>query len=789
MHSKTSSIFFILLFTVFAVSASVAQSNAKQKSYVIVDITVEGNKYSDPETIIALSGLRRGMQIDPEGDSHVQNAIKNLWQRKQFSDAEIVVDRITSFGIFLKIVVKEFPRLNDIIIDNNKELTKNEIKDVIEIRRGDILSPYDVYQAKQKIKQLYYDEGLIFAKVEVETESADSTDFYNLKVWVEEGLEFYVTNVDFTGNTDFEDEDLASEFDDTHTKSWWQFWRSSKFDKNEYEADKKLLIAFFKRNGYMDAEIINDTVIYNEENSTVAINLNIYEGKKYYVRNIEFHGNTVYSPETLRRRLEFEKGDVYDYERFQMNLLQNESETDCISLYVNNGYLQARMDEEVQRIEPDSIDLIINVIEGGRVKIRDVIIAGNTKTKDKVIRRELFTRPGDYFSRSAIIRSIRALSVLQYFSPEALQKGFQVKPVAGDNTQVDIEYQVEERSTDTFNASIGYAGAYGMTGSIGITLNNFSLSEPLHGGAGQVFNFTWQFGQWNNNFSLGFSEPWLLDQPTTIGFNLFDSHYRYYYDMRRSGVAINLGRRFKWPDDYFRGDWSLRIQQNDIGTSDSKWYREGINTEITLGQTFSRVSFNNMFFPTSGSRLSLSTQLAMGALGIGSTDYFKNQLRYEVVTPIMKIDEMDRMTLFLTSTMGYITGLEYDDAISPIELYFMGGNGLTGFGVTPLRGYEDQSVGPENGGKVMAHYAAELRFALSLDPMPIYVYGFAEAGKVWETLRKTDPFDLNRSAGVGIQIMMAPIGLIGFSYGYGFDPIEGADSPYGWKFLFHLGNQ
>lgn len=788
MHSRKSKIIFILIFIIFN-SFAFAQEEKEPKSYVIVDISVEGNKYSDPETIISLSGLRRGQQITLPGDSHIQNALKNLWQRHQFSDAEILVDKITSFGIFLVIKVKEFPRLNRIQVDNNKELTQREVVKAIDMRRGDILSKYDVYLAKQKVLQLYQEEGLIFAKVDVETESTDSSDFYNLKVWIDEGLEFYVTSVEFEGNKAFSDDELAGAFDDTHTKSWWQFWRSSKFDKNEYKTDMQLLKDFFKREGYIDAEIINDTVIYNEEEQSVKLQIYMNEGKKYYVRNIEFRGNTVYTSQTLLRRLEFKKGDVYNKELFQQNLLQNESETDCISLYLNNGFLQAQMEVDESRVEPDSVDIVVNVTERDRVKIREVRIAGNTKTKDKVIRRELFTRPGDYFSRSAVIRSIRALGVMQYFNPEALQKGFQVVPVTGDNTKVDIEYQVEEQSTDTFNASIGYAGAWGMTGSVGITLNNFAINEPLAGGAGQVFNFNWQFGQWNNNFNLGFSEPWLFDEPTTVGFNIYDSKYTYYYDIKRTGVSINLGRRFSWPDDYFRGDWSIRYQVNDIGTSSSTWYRPGRNTEITLSQTFSRISYNNLFFPTSGSKLSLSSQFAMGALGVGTTDYFKNQLKYEVVTPLIKMEDVDKLTMFLSSTMGYITGFESDDAISPIELYFMGGNGLSGFGTTPLRGYQDRSIGPEYGGRVLAHYTAELRYALSLNPMPIYVYGFAEAGNVWNSFREADPFNLKRSAGLGVQIMMMPIGLIGFSYGYGFDPVEGGTEPSGWRFLFHLGQQ
>ncbi len=486
-------------------------------------------------------------------------------------------------------------------------------------------------------------------------------------------------------------------------------------------------------------------------------------------------------------RLEFESGDVYDDEKFSLNLQGNQESTDALSLYMDNGYLQARMEPKIKKISADSIDIEISVYEGDRYKIGRVEIAGNDKTKDKVIRRELFTRPGEFFDRSAIIRSIRALGMMNYFNPEALKPD--VKPSEIDATSVDIIYKVEERSTDTFNASLGFAGSFGLTLSAGITLNNFSITEPLFGGAGQVFNLNAEIGQITRyrNLSLGFTEPWLFDEPTTVGFNIYDSQLRYNYDIRRTGIAVNFGRRFKWPDDYFRGDWSARVQLNDIGTESSYYYRPGKYSEVSISQRISRISLNNLFFPTVGSRFSFSTDFAMGALGIGSTDYLKNELSYETFLPLVSVAGLDRVVLYVSSKLGYVAGIKSDTTLSPIELYLMGGNGLSGFGVTPLRGYDDNTIGPTTGSKVLAKHTAELRFALSLNPMPIYFYGFAEAGNVWQSLRKTDPFDLKRAAGVGIQMLINPIGIFGFSYGYGFDPITGGEQPSGWRFLFHLG--
>jgi outer membrane protein insertion porin family len=765
-------------------------SQQEQKSYTILSINVEGNLRTDKGTIIAISGLREGekLVLPGDGQNKLQMAIKNIWQRKQFSDVKIEIEKTTPLGIFLLIKVQEFPNLAGVKINNNKEVTESEIKKEIGKNEGDILSNYDVYLAKQRLKKLYRKEGLVFAKVNTEIENKDS-NFAELKVDVDEGFEYHVEQILFKGNHDFTNKDLEKAFDDTHTKKWWQFWRSSKFSLDEYEKDKEKLLTFFKKKGYVDARIIKDTLIYSDADDKVRIEIEIFEGKRLFVRDIKFEGNTVYPDYELLRRLDFAKGDPYDYEKFDMNLRQNMDQTDVASLYSENGYMMIQLIPEETRVAPDSVDINIRVYENQRYKIRKVEIKGNTKTKDKVIRRELFTRPGEYFDRTAIIRSIRALGVMQYFNPEALKPD--VKLV--DDKNVDLIYSVEERSSDQINASIGFMGSFGLTGAIGLTLNNFSLVRPFREGAGQILNVHAEFGQANRyqQYSIGFTEPWLFDEPTTVGFNLYYSWIRYNSNrnIRRTGAALNAGRRFRWPDDYFRGDWSLRVQENYVEGNGGLYFRNGYSNEVTVAQTISRTSFNNLFYPTVGSRFSFSTSFALGILNLGNTDYFKNALKFEMAHPLMQIKGNDRMVLYLSTNLGYITGFKSDTMISPIELFSMGGNGLSGFGVTPLRGYEDQSIGPYGGGKVLARHIAELRFAVSLDPMPVYFYLFAEAGNVWGDLKNSDPFDLKRSAGLGVQLMMMPIGVIGFSYGYGFDPIRGGTEPAGWKFLFHLGQQ
>ncbi|MCX7908409.1 MAG: outer membrane protein assembly factor BamA [Ignavibacteria bacterium] len=778
--------FIFLLFLVIILSSNFSFTQ-NQKSYYISDIYVEGNVFSDPQTIISLTGLNRGETITLPYDNKLQKAIKNLWNRKQFEDVQILVDKIIDNYIFLVIKVKELPRISEIIIKNNKKVSKEDLLKIINKNRGEIISKYEVYQITQKIKKKYQEEGLPFANVDAQLTPSDTQNFLRLVIDIDEGFKYTVKSIDFVGNNYFSDKDLMGAFEETKTKSWWQFWRSAKFEPNNYQKDKELLLSYCRNNGFIDFEILGDTIIYDDKEKEVHIKIFVNEGKKYYFRNIYFLGNSVFPSEILLRRLEISKGEPYNQEKLQQNLNGNKENTDAMSLYFDNGYLFARSEIQEIRIEPDSLDLYIRIYEGNRVTIRKVDIVGNTKTKDKVIRRELYTYPGDYFNRSAIIKSVKALGLLNYFNPETLRPD--VKMV--DNTKVDIVYHVEERSTDTFNASIGFAGSFGLTGAIGFSFNNFSILEPLKGGGGQLFNFNLEFGQANRyrTISIGFTEPWLFDDPTTLGFNLYDTRIIYNpIDLRRTGFGINVGRRLRWPDDYFRIDGGFRVQRNNVGSGYSNYYRPGVSTEFTLFESISRISLDNIFFPTSGSRFSWSNDIALGSFGIGTTDFFKTQLRFEINQTVLKIKELPRVVLNVSSNWGYITGLKSDTSINPIELFFMGGTGLSsGFPVTPLRGYPDQSIGPRGGGKVLARHFAELRFAVSLDPMPIYFYGFVEAGNVWSELSRTDPFNLKRSAGVGVQIFLQALGIIGFSYGYGFDKTDDTGQLSGWRFLFHIG--
>ncbi|GAB5465016.1 MAG: outer membrane protein assembly factor BamA [Candidatus Kapaibacteriales bacterium] len=766
------------------------QQRTQPPEYTLLGVTVEGNSYTNSETVIALSGLRVGSKRTYPFDEDVKQGIKTLWKRGQFSSIDIQVDKYTEQGIFLVIKLKEYRRLGRFDIEGNDELEDDELKEEIQLQRGSVLKDYDIFKAKEKIKELYLEEGFQFTQVEHQLGTADSLGFADLTLEVDEGEEFYVGSINFEGNEEFDDDELADQFDDNDIPAWWKVWDSGDFEKGKLADDLKKVIQFYRSEGYIDAAILSDTVIYNDD-ASVDINVKVFEGKKFYIRSIEFNGNTYFQDDQLMARLIYRGGDVYNVTDFDMNLRGNPELSDASSLYYNTGFLQARFDKQDKRVAEDSVDVVINITEGERSKIRKVEIVGNDKTMDKVIRRELFTKPGDYFNRAAIIKSIRQLGVLNYFNPETLQP--QPTPVPGDNTQVDLVYKVEERSTDTFNAQVGFAGNFGLTASIGFTFNNFSITEPFKGGAGQVFNFNYERGGINNfqRFNIGFTEPWLNGHPTTVGFNLFNSSFGFLdFQQDITGGNVNVGRRFRWPDDYWRGNWNFKYQVNDVAGSNSNFFRAGRNTEITIGQTFSRINTNDVFFPSIGSRFSLSTQFAMASIGLGETDFLKNELTFDTYNPLFKYEDKDKIVLYLGARLGYLAGIKSDTAINPIELYRMGGNGLAGIGVTPFRGYQDRTIGPRNGGRLQAKYTAEMRFSITQNPMPIYVYGFAEAGNVWTGFSEVDPFDLRRAAGVGLQLFLNPIGILGFSYGYGFDPTNSDPTrPSGWQFIFNLGQQ
>ncbi|MDQ3194530.1 MAG: BamA/TamA family outer membrane protein, partial [Bacteroidota bacterium] len=355
----------------------------------------------------------------------------------------------------------------------------------------------------------------------------------------------------------------------------------------------------------------------------------------------------------------------------------------------------------------------------------------------------------------------------------------------------NIKYLVEEKSSDQFNASIGYSGSFGITGSLGLTFNNFDITQPLKGGAGQILSFNWTFGTGGTyrTFDLGFQEPWFYNTPTQFGFNIFDTRQNYSnLDLKETGASVNLGRRFKFPDDYFRGDWTAKFQRTNVINGDD-YYQEGIRSQFSIRQVISRSSVFEPVFPTAGTRVSNSTELSGGPILPGTVEFIKNIFSTEAFTP-MTVNR--KLVLYSNFQFSFVNSFAKDKYLPPTETFYMGGNGLA-FNTISLRGYEDRSIGPKNnsnnaiGGRVAAKYGVELRYSLSQDPLPIFILAFAEAGNVWADINKTDPFDLKRSVGLGTRLILPAVGLVGFDFGYGFDRRSVDGQAPKWQFHFQFG--
>lgn len=771
-----------------------AAQGAGAETVTILGIAVEGNRPgsgTESSAIIANSGLSVGQEIQIPGEQ-VRQAMHRLWALRIFSDIRITVEQRVENGVYLLIAVEEHPRLAAIEFEGNDEIDDDDLRTAAGAVTGQVLSPDDVRRMASAVKEKYASEGMLLAEVTPETTAAGvlRPNEVALVLRIDEGPSISIDRIRVEGTTVFTEDDIKDQMEDTEEKTWWIF-SNADFDWAKYRKDKERIVQFYRREGFLDAEIVSDSTWYSADRRKINILLTIHEGPRYYVRSISWEGNAVYPASLLSARLQFRPGDVFNQERFETNLRGNPDQSDVASLYLDNGYLTFGLDTEVRRTGADSVDIVIRIYERNQYRIGRVDIRGNTKTEDKVIRRELFTRPGDFFNRSRIIRSLRQLSQLNYFNPENLRPDYRLND---DNETVNLIYDVEEKSSDNVNASVGYSDAFGVTGALGFTITNFSLASPLQGGAGQIFNFEWQFGEGSRyrTFSLGFTEPWLYGTPTTLGVSLFDTRQIYVYDLRQTGVSARVGRRLAWPDNYFRIDWTVRFQNNDVRDNGGNFLiQEGKTTQYSLSQTISRNSTDSPIFPTEGSSVALSAEIAGGPFLPGNVEFHKWIFSADWYT---RLFGSDRISLAASSLTGYVDGIGGNPNIPPIEYFYMGGTGVGYVSTTQLRGYEDRSIGPRDplnqaiGGRLMVKHGLEVRLALTLNPIPIYLLAFAEGGNVFSDFTRADLFDLKRGYGIGARLLINPLGMVGFDYAYGADdvlPLDGRAD--GWRFHFQFG--
>src|SRR3972149_3191111 len=416
-----------LVVLVFSLPSLYAQQ--RPEVFKILGISVEGQTSADPQAIIANTGLKVGGEISVPG-SETSTAIHRLHQLRLFSDVQIIIENRVENGVSLLIRVKENQRLESIEITGNDEFGTEDIEKKISITKGQIVSPQELSTIKHILRTEYEKEGYLNVKIDTKLAASEDTSSRRviLNLAIDEGSVVKVGSINFFGNSHFDNGDLRGTFKETNDPPWWQFWVSRKFKPKEYDKDKQLLIEYYRKNGFRDAEIVLDSLAYDDEKRYLTIDVFVFEGPQYKVRNVVWQGNTVYSREVLDQRLGFLPGDVYDKEKLEKNLYRNEDEADVASLYYDSGYLLFQTEPEEVRVADDSLDLIIKVRERDKFRIGRVLITGNGKTYEKVIRRGLYTRPGGFFSRQAIISSVRQLAQLHYFNPEKIRPATRIHP-------------------------------------------------------------------------------------------------------------------------------------------------------------------------------------------------------------------------------------------------------------------------------------------------------------------------------------------------------------------------
>ena len=785
----------------------------KTTLYTVSEISFSGLESLKEEELKNTFPLKVTDKIAVPG-TELSKALQYLWKLQLFSDINVSKSTLGQNKIALHFTVTELPMVDEILFSGNKKIDRDELTKTVTLAIGKKVSEQSLLTAANKIEKLYASKGYLTAKAEF-SQQETTRNHTKLLFRIAEGPKVSIEKITFHGNTAFDQNKLRGVFKETSQNSWWRkIFGSPKLDTDKFNEDKNLLVEFYRNNGYRDARVVRDSIRYAKNNKGLFLDIYLDEGAKYHVRNITWSGNTMEfaSTDILEKTFRIKKDDTYNSALIQERLNYSQDNSDVTSLYLDRGYLgfKANLDEKI--IKPDMVDLVITFTEGDPFQLNTINISGNTKTKDHVIRRELYTVPGDMFSRKNVVRSIRELSMLNYFDPEQITPDIEPHP---ENNTVDITYNVTEKQTDTFNASVGYSGS-GFTGAFGVTFNNFSLNDlfnaeayrPLPHGDGQQLGFQWQFGSYNyRTLSLNFTEPWAFGTPTAVGFSAFKTHTAYDYTndsidnptvIEQYGTTLSVGRRLPWPDDYSSINLKLKylhstggflsfINYNDLNApSDAE--------EFSITLTTTRNSIDNPIYPRRGSKNSIKGQLAGGPLP-GSVDFYKLSSTSSFYIPVSR-----KIVWNLSTQHGFLATFNDSDYIPYTEYYYMGGSGMSSLPTIPLRGYDDRSLGSKLGdssgtstlyaGKVYSKFSSELRYPLSMSQsVSIYALAFVDAANLWENSSAVNLSDLKKSAGVGLRLYLPIIGQIGLDYGYGFDAVESIpdQSKQGWNFLFSFG--
>ncbi len=785
------------------------------KKYTIADINVSGIEFLSKDALVLLSGLNIGQEIQVPGEQ-ISNAIDKLWKQGLFSDVKISIIEARNDSIWLDLYLQEQSRLNEVYFYGIKNSRESDLREKLELSKGKHVTKNMLRNTEIVIKDYYADKR--FPNIGIDFRIVDDTLYQgavNLHISIDKKNKVKINEIVIRGNREFSDAKVRRFMKETKQKNFFRFWKASKYIEDDYKEDKKNIIKKYNEAGFRDARIIEDSV-YALDEKNLNIYIKIQEGEKYFFRNIEWIGNTKYTDKELSRILDVHQGDPYNQTHLTNRLYVDEDAVG--NLYYDEGYLFFQATPQELKIVDDSIDIRIFIQEGPQATIKNVNIAGNTRTNEYVIRRELRTLPGELFSKTDLVRSVRELANLGNFDPEQLAP----TPIPDQREgTVDIQYDVVESPSDMFELSGGW-GYFGFTAQIGITFNNFSMQnifkpkywDPLPMGDGQKFSITARVGGFRYQmYSISFTNPWFGGKkPNSFTYSIYYNRMTNatYKDVAPTaffnvlGSSVGLGRRLKWPDDYFILSHQLSYDRYYI--HDYQRYIDAGNGSynlISLTNTLSRKSIDNPLFTRSGSNISISLKTTppyslitnkTWEPGSDSTKYkwaelYKLNIKASWFNQIFK--DLVFMAKFEYGMLGY-----YNKTLghTPFEGFDVGGSGMAyyTFGVDyiALRGYEDHSFTVEKSANLYSKYTVELRYPLVLKQMAtLYVLGFLEAGNAWYKLNEYNPFDLHRSAGLGARLFVPMLGLVGFDVGYGFDPIQGQPEANAWNYHITFGQQ
>ena len=797
----------------------------KNKKYTIGGLSIKGNNKFSEQAILVFTGLVIGQEVKLPGDQ-LTSSIKKLWQSDLFSNVDVYITGLDEKGIVnLVFVVKELPKASTVTYSGVKKSKGNELKEETKLSPGVMLTENLLTTTKNYIEKKYRERGFLKAKVTINTKiDTSKTNLEKVLVNVDKGSKIKIKNIRFHGNKAFKSKRLKKLLKKTKQKNPLHIFSPSKYIKEKYTEDLENIISIYSEKGYRDAQIIKDSISWNDDD-TINLDITLTEGNRYYFGEIRFLGNTVFTDEQLRSFIKLNKGMVYNGKllKERVNGDGSPDSEDLTTIYLDNGYLFSNVIPVETRVSSDSIDIEVRIREDKPAHIKRITVVGNDKTNDHVVFRNVRTLPGNLFSKKDIIRTIREIGQMGFFDAENIVPD--VRPNYPDKT-VDIEYSVAEKGSSQIELQGGFGGN-SFIGTLGLSFNNFSIKNifnkkeyrPLPMGDGQTLSLRLQTSKFFNTYSFSFSEPWLKDskRPKSLSFSVFSStQFRADFTsnsvnkdqkLNITGVTIGLGQRLAWPDDFFQLSTSLSFQQFNLKNFPISTFNfsNGVSNNLSIGINLGRNNTRvNPIYPTGGSDFNLGVKFTLPYSSFTNKDYtFATQeeklkwLEYYKVSFKAKwyTALVDDLVLMSDAQFGFLGAYNHKIGDSPFERFYVGGDGLAsgqfdGRETIGLRGYPNSSLSSSFGGTVYNKFSFELRYPLTLKPSAsIYGLAFLEGGNSYDGFINYKPFELKRSFGFGIRIFMPAFGLLGIDFGNGLDNIPGTNIKSGWQTHFIIGQQ